>query len=167
MASIGLVNIRPLAVVCARATGSYEESSEAAWREMFAWLDDTHMRREVSCGFGLLRNDPAASEGTCRYDACVELLPMLEGHVPAGFRLMRLPAGNFARSRHVGAAGRGNTIRALRDGWLPSRALAVDAERPFVEIFLDDPSRVAEDKRRIDICIPVVRASGGGRRSAA
>lgn len=164
----GFVYLRPLAIVCVRTKGPYETSSRAAWQQMFAWLDDSGMRREVGCGYGILRDNPKdVSDEACRYDACVELLPGFENMVPSGFTLARLPVGAYARRRHVGVAGLPQTITALRDAWMPSNNLAIDAKRPFLTIYLDDPDRVPQDKLRVDVCLPVTAAASPGARTAA
>jgi DNA gyrase inhibitor GyrI len=107
---------------------------------MFAWLDDSGMRRDVGCGYGLMHDNPnSVPKEECRYDACVELLEGFESTVPVGFRFMRLPGGAYARQRIKGIGGLSDAIH------------------------LDDPAKVAEDLRRIDICVPVGVAASSHR----
>jgi len=165
--STGFVYLRPLPVVCARALGPYGISAPIAWRQIFAWLDDSGNRLEVGCGYGMMRDNPALVEDEqCRYDACVPLIAGFENTVPAGFRITRLPGGAYARKRQFGMESIHHTVAALRDEFVPAKGLAIDTRRPFVEIYLDDPARVPEEKRRVDVCIPV-SANAAGHRSAA
>ncbi len=162
--SAGFVYLRPLSVVCIRALGPYATSSQEAWRQMFAWLDDSGMRRDVGCGYGLMHDNPHfVPKEECRYDACVELIEGYESAVPVGFRFMRLPGGAYARQRMKGIGGLGDAISDLRDGWVPSNGLKIEPARPFIEIHLDDPAKVAENQRRIDICVPVGVAASSHR----
>lgn len=152
----GFVYLRPLSIVGVRVQGPYSVSSPEAWRQMCAWLDDAGMRAAVTCGYGMMRDNPAVTpKEKCRYDACVELVLGFENRVPAGFNFLRLPGGAYARSRHIGIPGLGDAIAKVRDGWVPSNGLKVDSTRPFVEIYLDDTANVPAEKCRVDICVPV------------
>lgn len=168
--STGFVYLRPLNVVFARATGPYANSSHEAWGRMFDWLDRHALRRDVSQGFGLLLDNPAqVPSGRCRYDACVELMLGCEGLVPEDFSVQRLPGGAYVRTRHTGSyKGLRDAFARLRDEWAPEHGTALDPRRPLIEIYLDDPARVPEAKRRVDICIPVsVQTLSEDDRSAA
>jgi AraC family transcriptional regulator len=164
----GFVYLRPISIVGVRKKGPYELSWRPAWQQMFAWLDDSGMRREIGCGYGILRDNPKEVEAeSCRYDACVELLPGYENMVPAGFTVSRLPVGAYARRRQVGISGLHGAIEALRDAWVPTNSLSIDTKRPFLTIYLDDPEKVTPDKMRVDVCLPVTATGSAGARSAA
>lgn len=166
--STGFVYLRPITVVAARVSGPYAQAAVEAWRQMFAWIDDSSLRSQIGVGYGLLRDDPAATpHEKCRYDACIALEQGLENMVPMGFCVQRLPGGAYARQRHLGIDGLHAAITDLRDKWVPSHGLHVAPRRPFIEIYLDDPTRVSEAKRRVDICIPVSTAVLASHRSAA
>ena len=167
--SVGFVYLRPLRVVSVRAFGLYATSASSAWKQMFAWLDDSGMRREIGRGYGLMRDNPAlTAPENCRYEACVELLAGYETLVPAGFDVIRLPGGAYARRRHSGSDTLRSTITTLRDEWVPSQGLTVDGRRPMIEIYCDDPLVVAPIARKIEVCIPVsMTAAVHGARPAA
>ena len=113
--STGFVYLRPLSVVCVRTLGPYAASSLDAWQQMFAWLDRRGMRREIGCGYGLMRDNPATTAAeACRYDACVELLSGSESAVLEGFLITRLPGGAYARQRQVGTQGLDDAITNMR-----------------------------------------------------
>ncbi|MGQ0671254.1 MAG: AraC family transcriptional regulator [Hyphomicrobium sp.] len=166
--SSGFVYLRPITVVASRVCGPYAQGAVEAWRQMFAWIDDSGLRSQIGVGYGLLRDNPAEiPREKCRYDACVALEPGFENMVPLGFSVQRLPGGAYARQRHLGVEGLHAAIAELRDSWVPSHGLHVVPGRPFIEIYLDDPTRVPAAKRRVDICIPVSTAAQASHRSAA
>lgn len=153
--SAGFVYLRPVMVAYVRVRGPYTVSSREAWAKVFAWLHDSGMWREVGCGYGLMRDDPkTVAPENCRYEACIELLHGFEGGLPEDFALQRIPGGTYFRARHIGT-GQSETLKRLRDEEVPAKGFKVDAKRPFLEVYFDDPGRVAPDKARIDICIPV------------
>lgn len=152
----GFMYLRPLTVVCVRTYGPYAQSSKEAWQKVFAWLNESGMRRAVGCGFGLMRDDPQTTPPEkCRYEACLELLEGYEHTIPPGFHVMRLPGGAYARQRQQGIDSLGNSIQTLRDDWVPSNGLGFDVGRPVIEIHMDDPAVVPAEERRVDLCVPV------------
>lgn len=166
--STGFVYLRPLNVAYVRVNGAYANSAKEAWTRMFAWLNESGMIRSVGTGYGLLLDDPRVTDAhKCRYDACVELLEDFGRKLPDEFGIRRLPGGAYARDRHkTGNVGLGSVISHLRNDWAPSRGLAVDARRPVIEIYLDNPQLVGEDKCRVDVCLPVVACAEQGQSAA-
>jgi AraC family transcriptional regulator len=156
--STGFVYLRPLNVAYIRVTGRYAQSSQEAWARMFAWLHESGMIRETGTGYGLLLDDPRVTPAEkCRYDACVELIDDFGRKLPEDFGIRRLPGGAYARSRHrTGKVGLSKVISSLRDEWAPERGLMPDTRRPVIEIYLDNPELVGDDKCRVDVCLPVV-----------
>ncbi len=159
--STGFVYLRPLNVAYVRVNGLYATSAKDAWERMFAWLNESGMIRSVGTGYGLLLDDPRVVDAVkCRYDACVELIDDYGRKLPDEFGIRRLPGGAYARNRHkTGNVGLGKVISSLRDNWAPARGLAVDPRRPVIEIYLDNPQLVGEDKCRVDVCLPVLAVS--------
>ena len=43
----------------------------------------------------------------------------------------------------------------MRDTWLPEHGLSLDAGRPLITIFYDDPMVVPSGQRKYDICLPI------------
>jgi len=157
----GLVYLRPVRVAFARVRGPYAASAPEAWAKIFDWLDARNGRREVTRGFGLAHDDPRiVAKENLRYDACVEMPPDLELQACRTFGVQMLPGGAYARQRYVGPhSGIRQEFHDMRTNWAPARGLALDARRPFIEIYLDDPTRCPPEKLRTDLCIPVVVAS--------
>lgn len=167
--STGFVYLRPLNVAAASAKGPYATSAAAAWKQMFAWLQESGLIAEVGTGYGLLLDDPrAVGPANCRYDACIEIAHEFRHRVPGNFTVRRLPGGAYARRRHHGGVvGLARTISELRHEWMPSQGLAIDTRRPVIEIYLDNPEIVPLEKQRIDLCMPVRFTDSAANQSAA
>jgi DNA gyrase inhibitor GyrI len=100
------------------------------------------------------RSHPAPND--CRYEACIAL-PERFCHLPPGFSVKRIPYGPYTRARHVGGkVGIARTISKIRSEWMSDNGLVSDTDRPMIEIYLDDPSRVPIAQQRIDVCLPVM-----------
>ncbi len=155
-------------MVYIRETGPYAVSSRVAWAKVMDWLDKSGMRRDVGCGYGLLLDDPnVTDDDKCRYDACLEMLSEYNETLTDEFQFRRLPGGAYVRQRFKGSAEELRVgVMQFRDENVPMQGLVVDRSRPMVEIYLDDPDKVAEADRTIDICIPV-RAQGEEEDAAA
>lgn len=166
--SIGFVYLRPLHVVAARAKGPYSKSAQVAWAEMFSWLTERGALNSIGTGYGLLLDDPRkVSAGSCRYEACVELVDEARRFIPDSMSIRRLPGGAYLRQRHVGGViGLANKMSKLRDEWIPNQGVMIDTRRPVIEIYLDNPDIVAMDKQRIDICLPVIAMEMAGQSAA-
>ncbi len=150
--------MRPRQVVFVRSIGPYGTSSQAAWRDMLAWIARQKIRPQIECGYGLAHDHPGSTPASeCRYDACI-VLP--EGFVSPRDDMLpfeTLPGGAFARMRHVGSY---RTVRSsivlVRDQWLAKQSnLLADRRRPLMTVYFDNPGEQAIDLLRCDVCIPV------------
>jgi len=152
------VYIRPKKVAFVRVRGSYAASSIEAWNSVFDWLEDHGLKSPVGRGYGLMHDNPRlVPPARCRYDACIEVPLGAEELLPDHISTQILPGGAYARERHTGGiGGLRDKIARLRDEWAPANGIAVDAKRPFIEIFYDDPAVVPEERWTIDVCVPVV-----------
>jgi len=149
--------MRPLRVLFARATGPYARASHAAWKQMLTWLEEQRVRESIGRGIGVMHDDPGhVGPVERRYDACVELQPGIAIDGRAFIGRQSLPGGAYAVHRLKGSsADLRRTLKSLRRDWSPSDDLMIDATRPFLEIFLDDPRTVNKSDVRIAIHIPV------------
>lgn len=153
-----LVYLRPLRVAYVRSVGPYAQSSHEAWDRLFAWLSDNGLHAVPGCGYGLLLdNHLLTNPAECRYDACVEISSMPESRAEGSLQTRKLPGGAYIRDRHVGSYElmREKTL-AVRNGWSHESNLVLDARRPLVQIFLDDPRRGNIAELRSDVCVPVI-----------
>jgi AraC family transcriptional regulator len=151
--------IRPASVIYARATGDYWTASAIAWQRLDRWLDANNARRRVMRGFGLFHDNPQITPlELLRYDACAQLTMALEAD-PAEWGIGRqtLSGGTYAVHTHIGGYGPiGGLMSHLHREWVPKQGLAVDYDRPFMAIHLNDPRLTREVHRRTELCIPVL-----------
>ncbi len=168
MARTGLVYLRPISVIFFRAEGPYRTSSAEAWSNMLRWLDSHGLRARTPRGYGLSRDNPRIVPAEkCRYDACIELPTDIDVSRLGHFEIQKLPGGAYARQRHVGCYSNIRTeLSEMRDRWAPQQGLALDARRPLVTIFLNDPKHTPEEQLKADVCLPVMAATGSGRTAA-
>jgi AraC family transcriptional regulator len=150
--------IRPLTVVYARGTGPYEASGRDAWRLLNGWLDRRQARSRVKQGYGYFRDNPRlTAPELLRYDACVPVTFGLDPEPETGIGRQTLPGGAYAVHTHVGSYGEiGELFSHLHREIVPKRGLSLDLERPFVTIYLNDPSITREMHRRTELCVPVL-----------
>jgi AraC family transcriptional regulator len=145
-------------VAYARAAGGYRASSEDAWQRLSRWLAERKARRQVKRAFGLFHDNPlATAPELLRYDACVELIAGLDADSAAGIGIQTLAGGTHAVHTHIGAYEPvGGMLSQLHREWVPKQGLAVDYDRPFMVIYLNDPLVTREVHRRTELCIPVL-----------
>jgi hypothetical protein len=86
-----------------------------------------------------------------RYDACVPVNFGFDADPEAGIGRQTLPGGAYAVQTHVGSyADAGELFSRLHREIVPKRGLSVDYDRPFVAIYLNDPSLTREVHRRTE-----------------
>lgn len=153
----GFVYLRPTTLVSFRETGPYIQSGPAAWQRMFTWMSRHGLRGRIDRGFGMAHDDPRITPASeCRYDACIELSPQLAHVGTSELAPQRLPGGPYARHRYIGPhAELGNVARTLREQWSTRNGLAIAADRPLVEIYMDDPAFCDAQRLRTDVCLPL------------
>jgi AraC family transcriptional regulator len=150
--------IRPLTVVYVRSTGPYATSSVQAWQQMNAWLDRRQLRRQVKQGYGFFRDNPRlTAPELLRYDACVPAGAGLDADAGSGVGRQTLQGGAYAVQTHVGSyADAGELYSQLHREIVPKRGLCADYDRPFITIYLNDPTVTREVHRRTELCVPVL-----------
>jgi AraC family transcriptional regulator len=155
-------HIRPVTVIFARATGGYHVAARDAWERLNSWLTQHDARRHIKRGFGLFHDNPqATAPELLRYDACVELMTGIDAEPAAHIGRQTLGGGTYAVHTHVGGYEQvGGLLSQLHREWVPKQGLAVDYDRPFMAIHLNDPLRTREVHRRSELCIPVLPLRG-------
>ena len=145
----------PVAVIAHRSIGPYDRSAPAAWDELSDWVRAKGLWERVRGAYGYGLDDPSATPPEqIRYDACVALEGAVEPE--ADFEAKDLPGGRYAVWTMVGPyRGMPAAFGRLVGEWLPSSGQALDPTRPFLEIYLDDPSEVPESELRTDLCLPI------------
>jgi AraC family transcriptional regulator len=123
-----------------------------------AWLDKHKIRQVPKLGYGYFRDNPLTTPAELlRYDACVPTIPGYDADPDARIGRQTLPGGAFAMHTHVGSySDVGELFSRLHRDIVPKRGLAVDYDRPFVAIYLNDPTITREMHRRTELCVPVI-----------
>lgn len=148
---------QPIAVLYARANGPYATSSKAAWRLMLDWLDERGIRDRAARGIGIICDNPASTgQFLRRYDACVELFPGADSDLAAGIGRQTLAGGSYAVHTHKGPhEAIGELFSRLHREHLPELGQTIDDTRSFIEVYLDDPARVAPQDLRTELWLPI------------
>jgi DNA gyrase inhibitor GyrI len=150
-------HIPPRAVLYARSTGPYLEGPAAAWRIIGRWLDAKNARSLMRLSYGVFRDNPkTTAPELLRYDACIPLVVGLEEDPPAGINRQTLHGGAYAVCTHVGALEEtGRVFSDLYRKEVPARGLKLDPDRPFLRVYLTDPTITREMHRRTEVCVPI------------
>ena len=135
-----------VAVVYCRRLGPYAESAPAAWQALWAWIRAQGLGGQVSGSYGFGLDDPASRPPAgLRYDACLALEGGPKADETAGIGVQTLPGGRCAVGRMRGPYhGMPAAFASLLNDWLPASGETLEPSRPFLEIYLNDPSEVPE-----------------------
>jgi AraC family transcriptional regulator len=154
-------HIRPATVVYTRTTGGYKVAAKGAWERLNGWLAEHQVRRQVKRAFGLFHDNPHVTPPELlRYDACAELMTGLDADPAAGIGRQMLSGGTYAVHTHIGGYDpMGGLFSELHRDWVPKQGFAVDYDRCFMAIHLNDPLVTREMHRRTELCIPVLPLS--------
>ncbi len=145
--------IKPMRVLYLRHVGAYEECHHA-WKKLFVWAGKNGFVDEHTISIGASYDDPEAVPAEkLRYDACIVIDKEFEGE--GEFKVMTLGGGKYAKHIHVGSLGKIKDCfqKMIRDE-IPQRNLKM-REGPCLEIYLDDPEDVPEEKCQTQLCVPV------------
>lgn len=160
-----LVYVRPVEVVFVRARGAYADAVNRAWGRMFSWMDANGLGAEVDIGYGLAHDNPRTMPPElCRYDACIPVPDTVPREVLMQLQHMKLPSGVYARDLLLRSYDRmGTVLASIRDEWVPRHGLSVDARRPVVTIYRNNPRYCPPEMLKADICLPIVPSAAGHR----
>lgn len=161
--------MRPTPVLYFGVTGSYEDSAQQAWDGMLGWFGAKSLRIDKPRGFGIFREDEASAETTVyRYGACIELKPGLRAEPSKGIVRRVTPHGAYAFARLKGSHQRiGEKFRQIREQWSEPEGFVIDPERPYLELYLNDPATMRADDLVTQLCVPVWLPIRVGKRRRA
>ena len=154
---VRLENLRPIDVVSRMRVGPYRTEAPLAWQEIWSWLRVNGLAdtAKLAVGFGL-DSPRVIPEQMLRYVACVELTEQSSGDASAGVEQRRIEGGRFAIYRMQGAYSKmADEFMRLHDDWLPNSGKTPDYTRPFLEIYVNDPTQVEEADLLTDLCLPI------------
>ena len=154
---IRIEEFSPRTVVYTRRVGAYQEMAPIAWRSLWSWVPEHGYAGEVKRAIGFGHDDPTRTPlAERRYDACLELHAPVEPDPAAEIGVQTVPGGHYAVYRMEGPYHRmGDRFQKLYNVAAPEKGLTPDDTRPFLEIYLNDPTDVPERELLTDLCIPI------------
>lgn len=140
-------------VVALRRRGKPYTNLNSTFGEVWSWAEAAETLKYLQGIYGIPLDDPASvSTDDLRYDACLALGAT---SVPEPFRVLRLPAGEYARLRHLGSYdGLEAATQYLVGEWIPNSGRE-PADFPAFHNFINDPDKTPVDELITDILLPL------------
>ena len=140
-------------VVVLRREGKAYTDLNATFGEVWSWAEATDTLQHLQGIYGIPLDDPASVPvDKLRYDAGLALGVT---SAPEPFRVLRLPAGEFACLRHFGSYGGLEAATQYVVGeWLLSSGRE-PADFPVFHNFINDPDQTPVDELITDILLPL------------
>ena len=138
-------------IVALRREGKPYTNLNATFGKVWSWAEATDVLRQLEGIYGIPMDDPVSvPEDELRYDAGLALGVTT---APEPFRVLCLPAGDYARMRHSGSYDglEAATQALLKDWLLPSGHEPADF--PIVHQFINDPDQTPVDELATDILL--------------
>jgi len=150
---VKIEKIEPIRVVYLRHTGPYE-NCHTAWEKICAWMAKKQLITDQSLMIGISHDDPeTTAPEKIRYDACISVNDKINGD--DDIKIMNVGGDNYATYIHVGEYLKLiDSYRKLYNDWLPESGHKARNE-PCMEIYIDNPEQVPQEKCRTKICIPI------------
>ena len=140
-------------VVVLRREGKAYTDLNATFGEVWSWAEATDTLQHLQGIYGIPLDDPASVPvDKLRYDAGLALGVT---SAPEPFRVLRLPAGEFACLRHFGSyGGLEAATQYVVSEWLLSSGRE-PADFPVFHNFINDPDQTPVDELITDILLPL------------
>ncbi len=144
-------------VVYCRGEGPYRESAPETWGRLWAWVNGRGLAGRVRGAYGFGLDDPTATPPEkLRYDACLAIEGGTVPDAAAGIGVQTLPGGRYGIYRLQGPyQGMAEAFGRLHGAWLPQAGETLEPQRPFLEIYINDPTEVPESELLTDLCLPL------------
>jgi AraC family transcriptional regulator len=138
-------------VVALRREGKPYTDLNATFGQVWSWAEATDTLQHLQGIYGIPLDDPASVPiNELRYDASLALGVT---SAPEPFRVLRLPAGEFACLRHYGSYDELEAATQYVMGeWLLSSSRE-PADFPIFHNFINDPDQTAVDELMTDILL--------------
>lgn len=142
-----------IVVVGLRREGKPYTNLNATFGKVWSWAEATDTLKDLQGIYGIPLDDPASvAENELRYDACLAL-GVISARAP--FRILRLPAGEYACLRHFGSyVGLEAADQYVVGEWLVSTGRE-PADFPLFHHFHNDPDQTPVDQLITDILLPL------------
>ncbi len=149
--------LEPLEIISSFSLGPYPTSSPIAWEQFFAWLgaqDDVHPKQLI--GFGM--DDPFCTpEHLIRYVAGATFEGNANNLPEDKVHLMKIKGGTYGIYTMKGPyQNMPEAFAKLKNEWLATTDHQLDLSRPFLEVYLNDPSKISEDEYLTDLHLPLL-----------
>ena len=140
-------------VVALRREGRPYTNLNATFGEIWSWAESVDAIKDLEGIYGIPLDDPMSVDTDClRYDAC---LALGVSAAPQPFHSFTLPAGHYARLRHIGPYdGLEAATQALVGFWLPASGWQA-ADFPTMHQFINDPDTTPAKDLVTDILLPL------------
>jgi AraC family transcriptional regulator len=140
-------------VVGLRREGKPYTNLNATFGQVWTWAEATDILKDLQGIYGIPLDDPASvPDDQLRYDACLALGVT---SAPKPFRVLRLPAGAYARLRHFGSYdGLEVATQYVVGEWLLSSGRE-PADFPVFHNFLNDPDQTPVHQLMTDVLLPL------------
>jgi AraC family transcriptional regulator len=144
-------------VVALRREGKPYTNLNATFGQIWSWAEAKDILKDLQGIYGILLDDPATvPEDELRYDACLALGVT---SAPEPFRVLRLPAGEYACLRHFGSYdGLEAATQYVVGEWLLSSGRE-PADFPIIHHAHNDPDQTPVDDLVTDILLPLQEGS--------
>ena len=138
-------------IVALRREGKPYTDLNATFGRVWSWAEATDTLQHLQGIYGIPLDDPASVPvNELRYDASLALGVT---SAPEPFRVLRLPAGEFACLRHYGSyVGLEAATQHVMGEWLLSSGRE-PADFPIFHHFINDPDQTPVDELMTDILL--------------
>jgi AraC family transcriptional regulator len=138
-------------IVALRREGRPYTELNATFGQVWSWAEATDILKDLQGIYGIPLDDPTSvPEDQLRYDACLALGVTV---APEPFRILRLPAGEYARLRHLGSYdGLDAASQYVVGQWL-LRSGHEPSDFPIVHHFHNDPDQTPVEELMTDILL--------------
>ncbi len=154
---VRIKTLEPTEIITSFALGPYPESAPKAWDQLFAWLgQSSEISPKQLMGFGM--DDPNCTpQHLIRYVAAMSYEGTAQKVPEKNIYPMQLKGGKYAIYTMKGPYQKMPEIFAkLKEEWLPSTQYQLDFYRPFLEIYLNDPTQTKEEDYLTDLHLPLL-----------
>lgn len=154
---VAVIRRGEVVVIGLRREGKPYNNLNATFGQVWSWAEATDVLKDLQGIYGILLDDPATvPEDKLRYDACLALGVT---SAPEPFRVIRLPAGEYACLRHFGSYdGLEAATQYVVGEWLVSSGRE-PADFPIIHHAHNDPDQTPVDDLVTDILMPLQEGS--------
>ena len=151
---VDLKDMPALRVAAVRHTGAYNRISEA-FQKLGQLAGPAGLIRPPTTEMLALYHDAPEATPVDKLRSDAALTVPEDAELPAGTNEIRIPAGRYACTTHIGPyTGLGDVWSKLVGGWLPKSGHRV-AESPSFEIYRNNPTNTAPEKLVTELYLPL------------